>query len=120
LIAKGHLFIAQPPLYRIDVGKETHWAKDDVHKEELLEEIAKSKPNAKPDITRFKGLGEMMPKVLADTTLDAKKRTLLRVDIESIIEADKTFTALLGKDPASRYSFIMESANQVESEELDV
>jgi DNA gyrase/topoisomerase IV subunit B len=120
LIRKQHLYIAQPPLYRIDVGKETHWAKDDVHKEELLEEIRKSKPNAKPDITRFKGLGEMMPKVLAETTLDVKKRTLLRVDIDSIIEADKTFTALLGKDPASRYSFIMESANQVESEELDV
>lgn len=120
LIAKGHLFIAQPPLYRIDVGKDKYWAKDDVHKEELLEQIAKSKPNAKPDITRFKGLGEMMPNVLAETTLNVKTRTLLRVDIDSIIEADKTFTALLGKDPASRYSFIMESANQVESEELDV
>ena len=120
LIRKGHLYIAQPPLYRIDIGKETYWAKDDVHKEELLEELLEKKPNAKPDITRFKGLGEMMPKVLAETTLDVKKRTLLRVDIDSIIEADKTFTALLGKDPASRYSFIMESANQVDTEELDV
>jgi len=120
LIRKGHLFIAQPPLYRIDVGKETYWAKDDPHKEELLEDILKKRPNAKPDITRFKGLGEMMPRVLADTTLDVRKRTLLRVDIDSLIEADKTFTALLGKDPASRYQFITESANQVDSEELDV
>jgi DNA gyrase/topoisomerase IV subunit B len=120
LIRKGHLFIAQPPLYRIDVGKETYWAKDDPHKEELLEEILNKRPNAKPDITRFKGLGEMMPRVLADTTLDVRKRTLLRVDIDSLIEADKTFTALLGKDPASRYQFITESANQVDSEELDV
>jgi DNA gyrase/topoisomerase IV subunit B len=120
LIRKGHLFIAQPPLYRIDVGKETHWAKDDAHKEELLEEILKKKPNAKPDITRFKGLGEMPAKTLAETTLHPKTRTLLRVDIDSIIEADKTFTALLGKDPATRYQFIMESANQVGSEELDV
>jgi DNA gyrase subunit B len=120
LIRKGHLFIAQPPLYRIDIGKDTYWAKDDVHKEELLEDVLKKKPNAKPDITRFKGLGEMMPKVLAETTLNVKTRTLLRVDIDSLIEADRTFTALLGKDPASRYSFIMESANQVDSEELDV
>ncbi len=120
LIRKGHLYIAQPPLYRIDVGKETFWAKDDAHKEELLEEILAKKPNAKPDITRFKGLGEMLPKTLAETTLNLKTRTLLRVDIDSIIEADKTFTALLGKDPASRYQFIMESANQVDSEELDV
>ena len=120
LMRKGHLFIAQPPLYRIDIGKETFWAKDDAHKEELLEDQLKKRPNSKPDITRFKGLGEMMPKVLAETTLNPKTRTLLRVDIDSLIEADKTFTALLGKDPASRYQFIMESANQVESEELDV
>src|SRR5205814_5469774 len=98
LIRKGHLYIAQPPLYRVDVGKETYWARDDAHKEELLEEIAKKKPSAKPDITRFKGLGEMLPRVLAETTLDAEKRTLLRVAIDSNLEADKTFVELLGKD----------------------
>lgn len=120
LIRKGHLYIAQPPLYRIDVGKETHWARDDVHKEELLLDIAKKRPNAKPEITRFKGLGEMQAKVLAETTLDPKSRTLLRVTIDSNLEADKTFVELLGKDPASRYKFIMESAKQVVVEELDV
>src|ERR1019366_7043437 len=105
---------------RVDVGKETFWAKDDVHKEELLEQILQKRPNAKPDITRFKGLGEMMPRTLAETTLNPKTRTLLRVTIESLIETDKTFSELLGKDPASRYRFIMESANQVDAEELDV
>ena len=120
LIRKGHLYIAQPPLYRIDVGKETHWARDDVHKEELLEDIARKRPNAKPEITRFKGLGEMQAKVLAETTLDPKSRTLLRVTIHSNLEADKTFVELLGKDPASRYKFIMESAKQVVAEDLDV
>jgi DNA gyrase subunit B len=120
LIRKGHLYIGQPPLYRIDVGKETFWAKDDVHKEELLAQILEKRANAKPDITRFKGLGEMDAKVLAETTLNPKTRTLLRVTIDSIIEADKTFSELLGKDPASRYQFIMESANQVGTEELDV
>jgi DNA gyrase/topoisomerase IV subunit B len=120
LIRKGHLYVALPPLYSISVGKEKFWAKDDAHKEELLEDILSKRPNAKPEVTRFKGLGEMMPKELQETTLDPKKRALLRVNIESLIEADKTFTELLGKDPATRYKFIMESASQVESEELDV
>ncbi|MBI1830242.1 MAG: type IIA DNA topoisomerase subunit B, partial [Planctomycetes bacterium] len=103
LIRKGHLYVALPPLYSISVGKEKFWAKDDSHKEELLEEIMKKRPNAKPEVTRFKGLGEMMPAELNETTLDPKKRSLLRVTIDSIIEADKTFTELLGKDPATRY-----------------
>src|SRR4029079_8821660 len=67
LIRKGHVYIAQPPLYRIDAGKETHWAKDAAHKEQIL---AGLRANAKVDITRFKGLGEMDAKVLAQTTLD--------------------------------------------------
>jgi DNA gyrase/topoisomerase IV subunit B len=117
LIRKGHLYVAQPPLYRIDVGKETHWARDDAHKEQIL---AGLRANARTEITRFKGLGEMMPKVLAETTLDPRKRTLLRVSIESLLEADKTFVELLGKDPASRYRFITESANQVVTEDLDI
>src|SRR5205807_2201126 len=117
LIRKGHVYIAQPPLYRIDVGKETHWARDDAHKEEILEKI---KSNAKPEITRFKGLGEMPAKTLADTTMHPAKRTLLQVAIDSNLDADKTFTELLGKDPASRYSFIMDKAALVVAEELDV
>src|SRR5438105_4272064 len=91
LIRKGHLYIAQPPLYRIDVGKETLWARDDAHKEAIL---AGLRAGAKPEITRFKGLGEMLPRVLADTTLDPRKRTLLQVGIESNLEADKTFVEL--------------------------
>jgi DNA gyrase/topoisomerase IV subunit B len=117
LIRKGHVYIAQPPLYRIDVGKETHWARDDAHKEEIL---ASLRSNAKPEITRFKGLGEMPPATLAATTLDPRNRTLLRVQIDSNLEADKTFVELLGKDPASRYRFIMDSAALAVVEELDV
>ena len=117
LIRKGHLYIAQPPLYRIDVGKETHWARDDAHKEEIL---ARLKGNAKPEITRFKGLGEMMPRVLADTTLDPKKRKLLQVTIDSNLEAHDAFRELLGKEPAHRYKFIMEKADQAIAEDLDV
>lgn len=117
LIRKGHLFIAQPPLYRIDVGKETHWARDDAHKEEILSSL---KTHAKPEITRFKGLGEMPAKILAETTMDPKKRTLLQVAIDSNLEADSTFVELLGKDPSLRYRFIMDKAAQVVAEELDV
>ncbi len=117
LIRKGHVYIAQPPLYRIDVGKETHWARDDAHKEEIL---AGLRANARPEVTRFKGLGEMDAKVLAATTLDPRKRTLLKVQIDSNLDADRTFTELLGKDPASRFRFIMEKAAYAEAEELDV
>ena len=101
LIRKGHVFIAQPPLYRIDVGKETFWARDDAHKEEIL---AGLRANAKPEITRFKGLGEM------DAARPWRRRRstrasarCLQVSIDSNLEADKTFVELLGKDPASRY-----------------
>jgi DNA gyrase/topoisomerase IV subunit B len=117
LIRKGHIYLAQPPLYRIDVGKETFWARDDAHKEEIL---AGLRANAKAEITRFKGLGEMMPQTLAQTTLDVKNRTLLRVQIESNLDADSTFVELLGKEAALRYKFIMEAAPQLAAEELDV
>jgi DNA gyrase/topoisomerase IV subunit B len=117
LIRKGHVYIAQPPLYRIDVAKETHWARDDAHKEEIL---ANLRSNAKPEISRFKGLGEMDAKVLGATTLDARHRTLLKVNIDSNLDADKTFVELLGKDPAQRYRFIMDSAALAVAEELDV
>lgn len=117
LIRKGHVYIAQPPLYRIDVAKETLWARDDAHKEEIL---AGLRANAKVEVTRFKGLGEMDAKVLGETTLDPRKRTLLKVQIDSTLDADKTFSELLGKDPASRFRFIMEKAAYAETEELDV
>src|SRR5437016_3355843 len=117
LIRKGHVYIAQPPLYRIDVAKETQWARDDAHKEEIL---ASLRANTKPEVTRFKGLGEMLPRTLAATTLDPRQRTLLQVSIESNLEADKTFVILLGKDPALRYKFIMDSAALAVAEELDI
>jgi DNA gyrase/topoisomerase IV subunit B len=117
LIRKGHLYIAQPPLYRIDVGKETFWARDDAHKEEIL---ASLRAGARPEIMRFKGLGEMQPATLAATTLDRRQRTLLQVQIDSNLEADATFVELMGKDPAQRYRFIMDSAALAVVEELDI
>jgi DNA gyrase subunit B len=117
LIRKGHIYIAQPPLYRIDVGKETHWAKDDEHKEEIL---AGLRANAKYDITRFKGLGEMPFRVLAQTTLDPKFRKLLKVEINENLEAHNTFKDLLGKDSEPRYDFIMQKAGLATADELDL
>jgi DNA gyrase/topoisomerase IV subunit B len=117
LIRKGRVFLAQPPLYRIDVGKETHWARDDNHKDEI---IAGLRANAKYEVSRFKGLGEMDPHVLAETTLDPKNRTLLKVEIDSNLDTDKTFVTLLGKDPSQRYQFIMDSSALAAAEELDV
>ncbi|HWB29453.1 MAG TPA: toprim domain-containing protein, partial [Vicinamibacterales bacterium] len=115
LIAGGKVFLAQPPLYRIDAGKETYWATDDGHRDEILKRIGNK---AKPDITRFKGLGEMMPKVLWETTLNPRTRRLLRVDIHDQIVTDRVINELMGKDPSARFRFIMERAE--EAEELDV
>ncbi len=117
LIRKGHVFLAQPPLYRIVVGKESHWARSDLHKEEIL---ASLRANAKPEVSRFKGLGEMDAKELAATTLDPRNRTLLQVHIDSNLETDKVFVDLLGKDPSQRYRFIMDKAARAVAEELDV
>ncbi|HEY3965803.1 MAG TPA: DNA topoisomerase IV subunit B [Planctomycetaceae bacterium] len=115
LIRGGHIFLAQPPLYRIVVGKETHYALTDTIKEEFL---AKLPANRKYDVMRFKGLGEMNPKDLKETTLSPDARILLRVDIEAQLEADKTFQQLLGKDASQRYEVIMSEANLVE--DLDI
>ena len=116
LIDDGHVFLACPPLYRLDWGKQTLWARDDADRDRLLALHAKSK--AKPDITRFKGLGEMMPKVLWETTLNPRTRRLLRVAIDSPIDTDRTIAELMGKDPAARFRFIMDHAEQ--AKDLDV
>ena len=107
LIRQGKIFLGQPPLYRIAVGKDVFYAQDDVHKEEIVTSLP---ANRKPEITRFKGLGEMDAPQLRDTTIDPKTRTLLRVDIESELDADKTINQLLGKDASERYRVIMDDA----------
>jgi DNA gyrase subunit B len=117
LISSGHVFLAQPPLYRIDIGKETFWALDDAQKEGILKQHAKN-GRGSPEITRFKGLGEMMPKVLWETTLNPRTRRLLRVEVTDQIVTDRIINELMGKDASARFRFIMERAD--EAEELDV
>jgi DNA gyrase subunit B/topoisomerase-4 subunit B len=117
LMTSGKVFLAQPPLYRIDIGKDTYWALDDSQREAILKQHAKN-GRGTPEITRFKGLGEMMPKVLWDTTLNPRTRRLLRVDVADQIVTDRVINELMGKDASARFRFIMDRAE--EAEELDV
>ena len=112
LIAAGRLFIGVPPLYRIDLGKETYWAADEAAREEVL---ANYTGRAKPEITRFKGLGEMMPKVLWDTTLNPEKRRIQKVEIDDQLETDRIISDLMGRDASARFRFIMDRAEDAEA-----
>ena len=119
LIAGGKVYLAQPPLYRVDIGKQTHWALDDAQRDAILKQHARggsAHPGA--EVTRFKGLGEMMPKVLWETTLNPRTRRLLRVEVTDQIVTDRVINELMGKDASARFRFIMERAE--EAEELDV
>jgi DNA gyrase subunit B len=116
LIASGKVFLAQPPLYRIDIGKETFWALDDAHRDRILKLHGNGR--GRPEITRFKGLGEMMPKVLWETTLNPRTRRLLRIEIADQIVTDRVINELMGKDASARFRFIMDRAE--DAQELDV
>ena len=115
LIADGRVFIAVPPLYRIDIGKETHWAADE---DDRIRILAEHTGRANPEIMRFKGLGEMMPKVLWETTLNPDTRRLLRVEIDDQLETDRVISDLMGRDASARFRFIMDRAE--DAEEIDV
>jgi len=116
LLKDGKIFVAVPPLYRIDIGKLTHWAADDADKARILKEAGKDE--SKVEITRFKGLGEMMPKVLWETTLSPKTRRLLKVEVADPLRTDRIINELMGKDPSARFTFIMEHAE--EAADIDV
>src|SRR5688572_5162063 len=116
LISAGKVFLAQPPLYRIDIGKDTFWALDDAQRDKLVKQHGNGRGSL--EITRFKGLGEMMPKVLWDTTLNPRTRRLQRVEIADQIVTDRVINELMGKDASARFRFIMDRAE--EAQELDV
>ena len=119
LIEGGHLYLAVPPLYRLTQGAKSAYARDDRHKEQLLKTTFKS---GKVEIGRFKGLGEMMPGQLKETTMDPKKRTLLRVEVvEEAREATgDTVERLMGNKPEARFAFISERAVFADEIELDI
>ncbi len=95
LIRGGHVYLAQPPLYRIDAGKETYWALDEAERDRIIASLPKG---AKPEISRFKGLGEMPAEDLKATTLDIRRRRPLRVVIGDALETDRVMNELMGKD----------------------
>ncbi len=117
LIRNGNIFLAQPPLYRIDAGKETYWALDERERDKVLADLPK---NVKPKISRFKGLGEMNSEQLKVTTLDPKKRRALRVTIDEELATDRILNELMGKDASARFKFIMEHAPKADAATLDV
>lgn len=109
LIEKGHLYLAVPPLYRLQHGGKSVYARNDAHKDELIASVFKGK---KPEISRFKGLGEMMPAQLKETTMDPAKRILLKVMVEHDArdETSDTVERLMGNKPEARFIFIQERA----------
>jgi DNA gyrase subunit B/topoisomerase-4 subunit B len=111
LLEKGFVYLALPPLYRINVGKETHWALDDADRDRILASLP---ARAKPEITRFKGLGEMPAKTLYETTLNPDTRRLIQVDLSDPLRAELLIADLMGKDASPRYHFIMKHAEQVD------
>ncbi|MGB8366396.1 MAG: DNA topoisomerase IV subunit B [Rhizomicrobium sp.] len=110
LIGHRHLFLAVPPLYRLSQGAKTEYARDDAHREQLLKSVFKS--SSKVDISRFKGLGEMMPAQLKETTMKPGSRTLVRVEIadDEIKATENLVERLMGKKPELRFQFIQENA----------
>ena len=125
LIENGHLYIATPPLYKIVIGNKNFYAIDDEDKDRILKKEVKG--NIRPDISRFKGLGEMSAQQLKETTMDKNKRTLLRVVIptpnteegkEECFETRRQVERLMGKNPETRFKFIIERAKFVD--DLDI
>jgi len=101
LVTNGHVYVAMPPLYRIDAGKSVHYALDDAERETVLKRIEKENPRAKPVVTRFKGLGEMNPTQLRETTIDPRTRRLVQLTVDAKDETDKLMDMLLAKKRAS-------------------
>ena len=110
ILKEGHVYIAQPPLYRLVSGGISEYAMDDAHRDHLMKTVFKNKKNV--EVSRFKGLGEMPAKQLKETTMDPDKRTLLKVELpEDINDTAFLVDRLMGKDPSGRFTFIQEGAN---------
>ncbi len=120
IIEKGYIYIAQPPLYQISKGKEKHYVYSDQEKDKIIRELNKNKSEKTPNlgIQRYKGLGEMNPSLLWETTMNPENRVLLQVKIADAEKADQVFSMLMGEEVAPRKHFIQTRAKLVKN--LDI
>ncbi|WP_298333520.1 DNA topoisomerase IV subunit B [uncultured Erythrobacter sp.] len=120
LVRKGHLFLAQPPLYRLTAGKESRYARDDAHRVELEESVFKGK---KVEVGRFKGLGEMNPQQLRETTMHPDTRSLIRItlplEFEQRASVKELVDQLMGRNPEHRFNFIQNRAGEMDRDMID-
>jgi DNA gyrase subunit B len=118
VIEEGYLYLCQPPLYRISTGKVTRYAKDEKERDKAIKELSREGRTKNISVQRFKGLGEMNPEQLWETTMNPDTRTLLRVDVTDAAEADEVFSTLMGERVEPRRDFIRGEARKVRN--LDI
>ena len=118
LIEDGHLYLAVPPLYKLSKGPKVFYATDDSHKDKLIKTEFNNSQNV--DISRFKGLGEMMPAQLKETTMSPENRILLKVEIKKLDKKKtaKSVDALMGKKPELRFKFIQDNSQKITASEI--
>ena len=120
IVRKGHLFLAQPPLYRLTAGKESRYARDDAHRAELEATVFKGK---KVEVGRFKGLGEMNPQQLRETTMNPDTRSLVRItlpqEFEQRASVKELVDQLMGRNPEHRFNFIQNRAGEMDRDMID-
>ena len=117
LITNGNIYIAQPPLFKVLRGKKVKYAFSDEERDQYIEELT-TENGTKPEVQRYKGLGEMDPEQLWETTMNPETRTMLKIDMEDAVKADETFTILMGDKVGPRKEFIETNAKYVEN--LDI